>query len=464
VLDLKTEGWVMLGEEKNIVNSNNCMDVPRRDPLARENGFLSRHLVFLMLTHGTMIACATAEPGNTEYRDTMGQSTEDRCPDDPAKTEPGECGCGYSDSDGDDDGVPDCDDVCPTDEKKTDLGECGCGVEDQDSDGDGVFDCNDYCPMDPEKTEAGNCGCGISDADGDGDGVPDCDDDCPADPQRTEPGECGCDAAGPDEDSDGDGVFDCDDDCPTDPEKREPGECGCGEEEIVSDSDSDGVLDCMDNCPTDPGKTEPGVCGCGAADTDSDSDGVLDCIDICPEDPHKTTAGICGCGIPESDSDSDGTLDCNDECPNDPNKTDPGSCGCGVAEDCETPIVPIVVDQLGRTLTISEVYLNGGLRTRVVVPPGSSVSLRVVGDVVDSNTSCGSCITQFYARLNGVYSLCLGSSTSNWNFDKSGSFTAPTTPGEYYINPSSSWQYSCETTTSTSVEFGVGTIGVIVVQ
>lgn len=103
-------------------------------------------------------ACVTAEPPVTEYRDTAVNGSdgnaEDLCPDDPNKTEPGECGCGKSDSDGDEDGVPDCHDVCPTDENKADLGECGCGVEDVDSDGDGIADCKDFCPRDPVKSQA----------------------------------------------------------------------------------------------------------------------------------------------------------------------------------------------------------------------------------------------------------------------------------------------------------------------
>ena len=51
-------------------------------------------------------------------------------------------------------------DGCPDDPGKTEPGECGCGVPDTDSDGDGTPDCNDDCPDDPEKIEPGDCGCG----------------------------------------------------------------------------------------------------------------------------------------------------------------------------------------------------------------------------------------------------------------------------------------------------------------
>ena len=77
-------------------------------------------------------------------------------------------------------------DLCPNDPNKTDPGQCGCGQPDTDSDGDGVADCIDQCPGEP-------------DADSDGDGVADCIDQCPG---------------GPDTDSDGDGALDCDDVCP----------------------------------------------------------------------------------------------------------------------------------------------------------------------------------------------------------------------------------------------------------
>jgi|GEM_PF-2472871 len=64
------------------------------------------------------------------------------------------------DSDGD--GIPDSSDGCPNDPEKTDPGQCGCGVLDTDSDSDGVADCNDGCPDDLEKTDPGICGCGVS--------------------------------------------------------------------------------------------------------------------------------------------------------------------------------------------------------------------------------------------------------------------------------------------------------------
>jgi hypothetical protein len=223
-------------------------------------------------------------------------------------------GCGV-DSDGD--GVPDCIDGCPNDPNKTAPGLCGCGYIDStnDSDGDGTPDCTDGCPYDPNKTAPGVCGCGVPDTDTDHDGTPDCHDGCPNDPAKTAPGQCGCGV--PDTDSDGDGTANCIDGCPNDPNKVAPGICGCGVPD--TDTDHDGTPDCNDGCPNDPNKTSPGQCGCGVADTDSDGDGTPDCHDGCPNDPNKITPGICGCGVSDVDTDGDGIPDCNDNCVNIPN-------------------------------------------------------------------------------------------------------------------------------------------------
>ncbi|MCZ6684265.1 MAG: hypothetical protein O7B26_13875, partial [Planctomycetota bacterium] len=164
---------------------------------------------------------------------------------------PDEC---QPDTDGD--GVIDPCDGCPNDPAKSAPGDCGCGAPDVDGDGDGVLDCNDICP-------------GFDDTlDADGDGTPDGCDGCPNDPNKTAPGVCGCGA--PDVDSDGDGVLDCNDICP-------------GFDDTL-DADDDGTPDCNDGCPNDPNKLEPGMCGCGVIDPpimgDMNDDGVLNGIDI----------------------------------------------------------------------------------------------------------------------------------------------------------------------------------------
>jgi len=88
----------------------------------------------------------------------------DDCPQDPAKTAPGVCGCGVSDLDSDGDGMRDCQEECDQDPNKTAPGQCGCGLPDVDSDSDGALDCLDECPKDPAATVAGTCGCGAPDS------------------------------------------------------------------------------------------------------------------------------------------------------------------------------------------------------------------------------------------------------------------------------------------------------------
>jgi hypothetical protein len=121
-----------------------------------------------------------------------GTAAVDHCKNDPAKTEPGACGCGVPDADRDLDGTPDCNDACPIDADKTSGGVCGCGRSDVDADGDGTPDCADGCPRDAAKTAVGTCGCGQPDLDQDGDGSADCMDACPDDAIKTSPGICGC--------------------------------------------------------------------------------------------------------------------------------------------------------------------------------------------------------------------------------------------------------------------------------
>jgi len=89
--------------------------------------------------------------------DTDGDGTpddEDDCPEDPAKTEPGDCGCGVMDADSDGDGIPDCDDNCP------DVA----NASQADSDGDGIGNECDNCPFAANADQADTDGDGVGDA------------------------------------------------------------------------------------------------------------------------------------------------------------------------------------------------------------------------------------------------------------------------------------------------------------
>lgn len=238
--------------------------------------------------------------------------------------------CSYFDDDLD--GVDNCTDACPLHPWKTEPGICGCAFTDDDADGDGLITCEDGCPDDPDKSDPGMCGCGVADVDGDGDGAFDCLDGCPDDPDKTEPGLCGCgipddtlDCLAPCVDSvdtDEDGTLDCVDGCPDDPEKTAPGACGCSQPE--TDSDGDGTPDCVDGCPDNPAKTYPTACGCEGTDEDSDGDGSPDCVDECPDDPNKSAPGLCGCGKEEP---ANGESTCPGTQPDPPTGCGAGACG-----------------------------------------------------------------------------------------------------------------------------------------
>ncbi|NBX37682.1 MAG: hypothetical protein EBR10_10760, partial [Planctomycetes bacterium] len=93
---------------------------------------------------GTEFVDSTALPGVTYFyavnASGFGQRSDDSNVD-----------SGFREADSDGDGTGDSNDGCPNDPAKIEPGVCGCGVADTDSDGDSVPDCDDGCPNDPAK-------------------------------------------------------------------------------------------------------------------------------------------------------------------------------------------------------------------------------------------------------------------------------------------------------------------------
>lgn len=269
-------------------------------------------------------------------------NSNDQCPGDPDKIEPGQCGCGVADTDSDGDGIANCSDGCPNDPDKVAPGICGCGISDSDSDGDGTADCMDGCPLDPNKTAPGACGCGVPDIDTDSDGIADCNDPCDngTNGQTCNDGDdctvndvlfdclCAGIAAG---DIDSDGICDPIDPCDNNTNGQV---CDDGDDCTIDDSlvdcncigtpagdlDSDGICDPTDPCNNntdglacddgDPCTEGESFLGCvcqGGAFLDGDSDGVCDVSDICPGfDDNIDTDGD---GLPNGCDPCDNTTD-----------------------------------------------------------------------------------------------------------------------------------------------------------
>ena len=268
-----------------------------------------------------------------------------------------------AEGDADQDGVPDSQDACPQDPAKVDPGACGCFVSDDDTDGDGAADCHDACPSDPGKLDPGVCGCAFDDLDSDGDGTADCHDACFDDPAKVDPGACGCHRA--DVDGDGDGSLDCFDLCPGDPAKRDPGVCGCGVTD--TDTDGDGLSDCVDACSLD-------------ADNDLDGDGVCGDVDNCA---WSVNPG-------QLDADSDAFGDACDNCPEDANPDQLDSDGNGIGEACDDFVPPAILvevlapvtNQPALDLVISTFDDESGVRGVVVEANGEAVSIDTTGGTI----------------------------------------------------------------------------------
>ncbi|MBK6544707.1 MAG: T9SS type A sorting domain-containing protein [Saprospiraceae bacterium] len=117
---------------------------------------------------------------------------------------------------------------------------------------------------------------------------------------------------------------------------------------------------------------------------------------------------------------------------------------------------PTVYDGLGRTSVFSSINLAGTGTNKAVVQPGAAVSLSLTRNTT-VNGGCGGCcgcITQHYLGMNDgtstVFSSCLFSTTGGSAGSHTINFTAPSTPGVYYINPTATWWFSCN-------QFGIPT-------
>ena len=305
----------------------------------------------------------------------------------------------------------------------------------------------------------GVCG-GSCSADADGDGI--CDD---VDPCVGELDTCGvCNGPG--------AIYDCG--CSGIP----AGDCDCNGTPIdaigvcggscSADADADGICDdvdpcvgMLDSCGVCNGPGAIYDCGCSAIPT-----GDCNC-----NGNQIDALGVCG-GSCTSDADGDGICDdgCTDPsaCNFNPDATvENGSClfpscdgssGCNII-DLTNQDFPLISTGFSRTLTIETLDMNGQ-GNLVYVSPGDLITINASGTLAYTGTQCPSCQTQAYGRINDVYSLCLAGQSGQPQdndgvntFSATDSFTAPMTPGVYYMNTEYSFQLDCLTSTSTHPGF-----------
>ena len=298
----------------------------------------------------------------------------DDCPDDPAKTAPGLCGCGTPDNDTDADGEADCVDGCPDDPERVAPNACGvcaptalerCDGLDDDCDGraDEGFGVGGVC----------SAGVGMCRANGRVVCLPDGAAACDAVPGV--PAAELCD--GRDEDCDGRtdegfglgvacsaGVGQC----------RRPGVVVCAAGGVAACNAVPGAPQpercnrADDDCDGETDEPEAIDAPLWYRDADSDGhgnpddarpacaplDGRVAAADDCDDtaaDVNPAAVEACNArddtcdGLVDeglADADSDGTPDCRDACPRTHAQSAPGVCGCGALDSRLTADAPIV--------------------------------------------------------------------------------------------------------------------------
>ncbi|TAD82713.1 MAG: T9SS C-terminal target domain-containing protein, partial [Bacteroidetes bacterium] len=110
------------------------------------------------------------------------------------------------------------------------------------------------------------------------------------------------------------------------------------------------------------------------------------------------------------------------------------------------PAMPKVVDDYDRTVTYTNVSINGSGNV-FYATPGQSLQLSgQFQSVVNANMQCPGCITQLHIGMgNGstnFFSRCY-EVTGGTSGVLGQSFNAPTTPGIYYITHINTWWYFC---------------------
>ena len=167
----------------------------------------------------------------------------------------------------------------------------------------------------------------------------------------------------------------------------------------------------------------PPTITCKSAVVELDQDGL---VQIIPEDVLESVDDDC----------SETTLTVN-----------PNILDCSFASiDPDKVNIPTSVSKgyAGRTITFTDVNLNGN-GNKLVVSPGTQITLTLNWNSQFTSTYCPGCIQQYYVGIQNVFDNCIYSGGTSYNISRSSTiqFTAPPIPGVYYVQTGSSLQYHC---------------------
>ncbi len=140
-----------------------------------------------------------------------------------------------------------------------------------------------------------------------------------------------------------------------------------------------------------------------------------------------------------------------------PSYTIPGGSVIFTPVSVPSPVTHNVYDRL---TTYTGVSVNGGGNSAVVAP-GSTVTLSYNYSVAFPGGFCPGCVVQNQVGLGGTSQTlnCVNPVNNGSNGSRSLSFTAPTTPGVYYIQHGTTLEFSCIPLTFTNNPAGGGTYG-----
>ena len=117
----------------------------------------------------------------------------------------------------------------------------------------------------------------------------------------------------------------------------------------------------------------------------------------------------------------------------------------------------------GRTVTFSDISINGTGTPDIRVAPGAEVSVTLDWGSKYTSNYCPGCIQQFYVGVKDQAIDCMYSGNTSANRSGTGdfAFAAPEAPGIYVIQAGSSLQYSCTWDESSIPSNGLNALGTI---